>query len=130
MHDIPHVITEVPDDELASTYVALTRSLRRAWAPLAAADQVKAPWGPCTALDAVRGFTVERVTHGWYLAVATGQPSDAPGGVAESCLSYAAGIIPDRLRGVMYDAPVSSPEGASATEQLAHLLGHKRDRSR
>lgn len=126
--DIPHVITDVPDAQLASRYATLAASIREAWSPLAAADGVVAPWGRCTALEAARGFTVETITHGWDLAVATGQPSNAPNGIADRCLSYAAAVIPDRLRGVMYDAPVVGAKTSSTTEQLAHLLGHKRER--
>lgn len=128
--DIPHVITDVPDDELATTYTTLATSIHRAWSQLTAADQVTAPWGPCTALEAARGFTVETVTHGWDLAVATGQPCEAPAGIADRCLTYAASVIPDRLRGVMYDAPVRGGESRLPTERLAHLLGHERDVAR
>jgi uncharacterized protein (TIGR03086 family) len=124
--EIPHVVTDVPDPELAATYATVAASIREAWSPLAAADAVVAPWGPCTALEAARGFTVETITHGWDLAVATGQPSAAPNGIADRCLAYAASVIPDRLRGTMYDAPVTTVESCSTTEQLAHLLGHKR----
>ena len=123
---IPHVITNVPDDELASTCATLAASIREAWSRLAGTESVTPPWGKCTALEAARGFTVETVTHGWDLAIATGQPSDAPNGIAVRCLAFAAAIIPDRLRGVMYDAPIVG-EVISTTEQLAHLLGHKRD---
>ncbi|MFI6333102.1 TIGR03086 family metal-binding protein [Micromonospora chersina] len=123
---IPHVITDVGDDKLAATYTALASEIREAWSHLAAADAVSAPWGPCTALEAARGFTVETVTHGWDLAVATGQRSEAPNGIAERCLGYATAVIPDRLRGVMYDAPVVGADTAPPTERLAHLLGHKR----
>ena len=123
---IPHVITDVIDDKLAATYATLASAIPEEWSHVAAADPVVAPWGPCTALEAAQGFTVETVTHGWDLAVATGQPSEAPNGIADRCLGYAAAVIPDRLRGVMYDAPIVGDECPSATERLAHLLGHTR----
>ncbi|WP_433870478.1 maleylpyruvate isomerase family mycothiol-dependent enzyme [Saccharopolyspora sp. CA-218241] len=124
--EIPHVITDVPDAELAATYGALSTSIREAWSPLAGADEVVPPWGPCTASEAARGFTVETVTRGGDLAVATGQPSDAPNDIADRCLPFADAVIP---RGVSYDAPVVVAGAFSTTEQLAHLLGHKRTRT-
>jgi formate dehydrogenase maturation protein FdhE len=33
--EIPHVITDVPDDELAARYVTLAASIRHAWSQLA-----------------------------------------------------------------------------------------------
>jgi hypothetical protein len=69
---------------------------------------------------------VETITHGWDLAVATGQPSDAPDDIADRCLAYAAAVIPDQLRGFIYDRPVVNGKASSTTEQLAHLSGHQR----
>lgn len=126
--EISHVVADVADERRAATYVELAAAAEWAWSAVGSGEQVLvAPWGPCSALEAARGFTVETVTHGWDLAVATGQPGDAPDGVAERCLEYAA--IPERLRGVMYDDPITSPPGATATERLAQLLGHRRNRN-
>ncbi|WP_207918451.1 TIGR03086 family metal-binding protein [Saccharopolyspora karakumensis] len=123
---IPHAVTDVPDAQLAAAYAALADRIRAAWKPLRSDDQVRAPWGPCTAHTAARGFTIETVTHGWDLAIATDQPSTKLDHAAERCLPFATDVIPDRLRGVMYDDPVPGLAAASATERLAHLLGHQR----
>ena len=122
---IPHVVADVADGDLAATYVSITRDIRNLWHSAAGGDRVTAPWGSCTALDALRGFTVETVTHGWDLAVATGQPREAPDLIAGRCLLFASAVIPDRLRGVMYDKPVADSRDDSPTSRLAHLLGHR-----
>lgn len=65
---------------------------------------------------------METVAHGWDLAVATGQPAHLEA-VAQRCLDTAGPqIVPERLRGVMYDPPLTTQD-ESATERLAHLLG-------
>jgi hypothetical protein len=78
-----------------------------------------------TALEALPGFTVETVTHGWDLALATGQPREAPDQIADHCLVFASAVIPDRLRGIMYGKPVKDAQENSPTTRLAHLLGHR-----
>jgi len=122
---IPHVVADVADGELAATYVSITRDIRKLWQSAAGSDRVTAPWGFCTALDALRGFTVETVTHGWDLAVATGQPREAPDQIADHCLLFASAVVPDRLRGVMYGKPAADSQQDSPTTRLAHLLGHR-----
>jgi hypothetical protein len=49
---IPHVVTDVPDTELARTYAQLAVVIEEAWLPPAAADEGIAVRGPCTALEA------------------------------------------------------------------------------
>jgi uncharacterized protein (TIGR03086 family) len=122
---IPQVVTDVADDDLAAAYESLARGIRSLWQPASGGDRVTAPWGSCTALEALRGFTVETVTHGWDLAVATGQPSEAPGQIADRCLLFASAVIPDRLRGVMYGESAADSRDDPPTARLAHLLGHR-----
>ncbi|MFK4085940.1 TIGR03086 family metal-binding protein [Kribbella sp. NPDC020789] len=122
--DVPHVVTDVPDDKLSATYAGLADEIVAAFGRLAGEDPVRAPWGPVTALNAVRGFTIETTAHGWDLAVATARPAIAPPGVAERCLAHEAELVPARLRGVMYDEPLADVPDISATERLARLLGH------
>ena len=122
---IPHVVTGMADEDLAAAYESITGDMRKLWEPISGDDRVAAPWGACTALEALRGFTVETVTHGWDLAVATGQPREAPGQIADRCLLFASEIIPERLRGVMYGQPVAASRGDSPTTRLAHSLGRR-----
>jgi uncharacterized protein (TIGR03086 family) len=124
--DIPNVVTDVADVALASAYATMADEIAELWSKLAAADRVPAPWKTCTAWEGARVFTVETVVHGWDLAVATGQPAEAPDGIAARCLQYSARIVPERLRGVLYDSPVVGAGATSTTDRLAHLLGHRR----
>ena len=122
--EVPHVVTGVLDDKLAALYAQLADEIIPAFSSLSADTSVRAPWGQVTAAEAVRGFIVETIAHGWDLAVATGRPAIAPPGVAERCLASSGDLVPARLRGVMYAAPVADDPGVSATERLARLLGH------
>lgn len=51
----PHVVADVADSDLAAAYVSITRDIRKLWQSAADGDRVTAPWGACTALDALRG---------------------------------------------------------------------------
>lgn len=79
--EIEHVIVDVPDALLARRYRELTQQACIAWSALDPDESVLAPWGQSSAIDAVRGLTIETLVHGWDLAVATGQPSEAPAGL-------------------------------------------------
>ena len=67
----PHVVTSVPDDDLAAAYAS---PARYAGPGRCYTERIgsRLSGGPAP-LEAVRGFTVETITHGWDLAVAIGQ---------------------------------------------------------
>ena len=115
-------MTDAPDNRAAACCDLVNR-LRPAWSRFTETDQVLAPWGSCTALDAVTGLHSRDITHGWDLAVAMGQPSDALDAAAHRCLFFGADLIPARPRGVMYDDAVRTSTAAPATERLASALG-------
>lgn len=70
--EIPHVVTTVPDAMLAARFRELEHRIGVAWSMRPPGERVAAPWGQCSVVDAVRGFTIETLVHGWDLAVATG----------------------------------------------------------
>ncbi len=123
---IPHVIIDVPDTMLAQRFGELAEQIHAAWSVLQPGEPIVAPWGQCSALDAVRGFTIETLVHGWDLAVATDQPSEAPAGLADAVSAYVDHVIPEGTRNRMYAQARPSAAGAGPTEQLASALGHHR----
>ena len=62
--------------------------------------------------------------HGWDLAVATGEPSDADPTIAEAGLAAARQIRPAYFRAFAEVVP-STPD-AGPTERLANWAGHHR----
>lgn len=124
--EIPHVVMDVADADLAKQYLRLSRLITAAWTATAAVSEVSAPWGPCSAQDAVHAFTIETLVHGWDLAVATDRPAEAPEGLAAAVLPHVDRVIPAGTRARMYAAVVTPAEDADATEQLAALLGRGR----
>lgn len=123
--EVPHVVTTVPDAMLATRFRELEQRLGAAWPMRRPDERVAAPWGQCSAVDAVRGFTIETLVHGWDLAVATGQPSEAPAGLADAVSAYTGVVIPEATRSRMYDTAQPSTDDAGPTEQLANALGRR-----
>ncbi len=124
--EIPHVIVDIPDTMLAQRFGELAEQIHSAWSLLVPGELVVAPWGQCSALDGVRGFTVETLVHGWDLAVATDQPREAPAGLADSVSAYVDRVIPAATRNRLYNRPRPSADDAGPTERLANVLGHQR----
>ena len=54
-----------------------------------------------------------------------GQIGQAWRTVAARCRPLAAAVVPERLRGVMYDQPIRPTDDAGPSTQLARLLGHR-----
>ena len=96
-----------------------------AWADDAKLDAPFAvPWGKVPGRGAVAGYTEEIVTHGWDLAVATGQEAERDPALAEFALEVARGHIPPEIRGQAPFGPVvGPPPGAGPYARLAAWLG-------
>lgn len=86
---------------------------------------VTAPWGQVPGHAAVWAYLNETLVHGWDLAVATAQPTEADPALAEAALVVARRAIPASLRGgrVPFGAVVEPTEGAGPTERLANWSG-------
>jgi len=123
--EIPHVITNVSDAMLARRFRRLVEHIGPAWSAIQANEPITAPWGRYPAIDVVRGFTIETLVHGWDLAVATGQPSEAPAGLAATVEGFVDQVIPQATRKRMYDEPRASADDAEPTERLANALGRE-----
>ncbi|MBP6996114.1 MAG: TIGR03086 family protein [Phycicoccus sp.] len=111
-----------------------TRSRARAAAAMASwtEDTLDAPiqlgWGPILPGRIVAGiYLMELLAHGWDLATATGQPSEAPTAVAQVGLMAAQQGLPETPRGVEVGVPfgavVPSAPDAGPTERLANWTG-------
>jgi uncharacterized protein (TIGR03086 family) len=110
----------------ADTFARLAERAQQLWADDELLDRlVKAPWGQAPGRIALWGYTNEALVHGWDLAVATGQPSEADPALVEPVAAMARQIIPAEIRvpGVPF-APVVQPHpGAGPTERLANWSG-------
>ena len=87
---------------------------------------VTVPWGDVPGRGALVGYTNETLVHGWDLAVATGQPCEAPDPlIAETILpAMQRFLVADQRGGPVPFGPVVEPRPeAGATERLANWAG-------
>ncbi len=89
---------------------------------------VTAPFGKVPGGAALMVYTSENLAHGWDLAGATGQDSEADPAVVAPVLAGMRNALPADNRGddIPFDPVVEPAEGAGLTEQLANWLGRKR----
>ncbi len=110
------------------TFAEFRERALAAWSDDALLDRpVSVPWGQVPGRGALFGYVNEAFVHGWDLAVATGQPCEAPDAdFAEGMLAVVPRFLPAEIRpsaGVPFDGPVEPREGAGPTERLANWSG-------
>lgn len=123
--DAPQRIA-APSTSVAAEFVRAAAEARAAWDDDRMTTVVSAPWGVLPAPAVLGGYVSEHVVHGWDLAVATGQPSEAPAEIAELALQAMRQALPaDGRDGLPFGAPVEPAADAGPTERLANWTGRR-----
>jgi uncharacterized protein (TIGR03086 family) len=128
----PFVTPGIADDGYAAAYGDAIEKMWSVWrAPAGDAildREVTVPWGTVPGRAALYGYLNETLVHGWDLAVATGQPVEAPREIAEAALAAAPRMLPAEPRGghVPFAPPVPPAADAGPTERLANWSGRPR----
>jgi uncharacterized protein (TIGR03086 family) len=119
-------VPPVAPEHDADTFARLAERAQLAWGDDTLLDRpVKAPWGQAPGRIALWGYANEALVHGWDLAVATGQPSEADPALVAPVAAMVGAFIPAHIRvpGVPF-APVVEPRpDAAPTERLANWSG-------
>ncbi|MBM7276815.1 TIGR03086 family protein [Gordonia rubripertincta] len=90
------------------------------------ARMVQVPWGEVPGAGALWGYVNETIVHGWDLAVATGQTSEAVPEAATDTLAIVRRFIRPEIRqdpNVPFGSVVVPRPGAGPTERLANWSG-------
>jgi uncharacterized protein (TIGR03086 family) len=122
----PDSVSPLAPEHDAGTFAGLAERAQRAWGDDALLDKpVTGPWGKVPGRFAVWGYTNEALVHGWDLAVATGQPSEADPALVEPTASVMRGFLTAdaRVPGVSFSAVVEPRAEAGPTERLANWSG-------
>ena len=127
---VSSIAPAAPDDRWADAYQEAAKRQWEIWDDDAVLTRtVTVPWGIVTGADALVGYVREALVHGWDLAVATGQASEADPEIVGPVLRTSIEFLPAGIRvaaGVPFAEPVDPPATAGATEQLANWFGHAR----
>lgn len=124
---VPAYVDALPEN-LAGAFRERTAAARRAWSDDASLGRtVEAPWGPAPAALVAGVYLSEHLTHGWDLAVATGQPCEADPQLAGIALGVMRRALPAEGReDFPFAEPVTPAADAGPTEQLANWTGRTR----
>lgn len=124
---VPWSVPQVPGDDWGSAYAEAIDAVWAVWRD--GTDRldrpVRAPFGEVPGRAALMAYTSETLVHGWDLAVATGQHTEADPALATPVLAVMERFLPADPRGghVPFAAPVPPRAGAGPTERLANWCG-------
>ncbi|HEX6418685.1 MAG TPA: TIGR03086 family metal-binding protein [Acidimicrobiales bacterium] len=117
-------VVEVGDDP-AARFRAAADSLVAGWRTHGFDREVAMMGGPQPAEIVFNMTVMEYLTHGWDLAVATGQPVPYTEGEAAEVLRRAEGTLPAQYRGASmpFGEVVAVPADAPAIDRLVAFMG-------
>ncbi len=121
---VPATVPALPDD-LVGSYLARVEEGRRAWSdPASLGRLLEVPWGHAPGAVVLGVYLAENLTHGWDLAVATGQDPEAdPAPVAPAYATMQRALPASGREGFPFDPPVIPAADAGPTERLANWSG-------
>jgi uncharacterized protein (TIGR03086 family) len=129
----PWSTRQAPGDDWAGAYAEAIDAMWAVWrdgpGQASLLDRtVRAPFGTLPGRAAVMAYTSETLVHGWDLAVATGQDTEADPAVVSPVLAAMQRFLPAEPRGgpVPFAAPVPPRAEAGPTERLANWCGRAR----
>ncbi len=124
---VPASTADLPDD-VAGGYRRRIAQGMEAWAEDEALGRmIGVPWGRAPGAIALSVYVAENLTHGWDLAVASGQDAEADPALAEIGLQIMSRVLPaDGRNDFPFDNPVQPSAGAGPTERLANWTGRVR----
>jgi uncharacterized protein (TIGR03086 family) len=121
-------ITGVSDSDWPDVFEKIARDAIEAWSDDAALDgEIELPFGSFPAAVVPMIYAQEQVTHGWDLAVATGQVPKLDPALAEAVLPLVQQFVPPDMRGgeMPFGAIIEVPPTASVYDRLAGYLGRQ-----
>lgn len=103
-----------------------TDAARAAWSDEVLDTPIQLAWGPLLPGRVVTSiYLMEVLVHSWDLAVATGQPAEAPDDLGTLGLAAARAAMGEDRTGFPFGPPVQPAPGAGPTEQMANWTGRR-----
>ena len=127
---VPASIVALADD-VVGAYRARVERGRAAWDdPASLGRLVEAPFGRVPGAAVLGVYLAENLTHGWDLATATGQDSEADPGLVAPAYATMRQILPPQGReDFPFAPPVEPAADAGPTERLANWSGRSSRRA-
>lgn len=124
---VPAQVGSLPND-VAGGLRARIDEARNLWADEASLTRLlEVPWGQAPGAMVLGVYLAENVTHGWDLAMATGQDPEADPELAGIALQVMTKALPaDGREDFPFDNPVEPAPEAGPTERLANWMGRGR----